>query len=238
MEVYGYSIANVPPCHQSVLLKYLCKPRMSARVKELQSYIMFFSHNRCTDAIGVEWKRRVARDVNVFFIVETLKAITCLSKCKVHRVCKASYPLYVFISSNYNALRPFLESFMFFNTASEPEARDINKYAPYDDEMQYIVTKGYNKTTASTTAKRIASIYRAANGVTANNITSVSSDDGSFAFIVFSLINGKQHVEPIIHSVSKQSNSNPLLDNPMPQMFNFTSLLNYDALTDLSLLTQ
>lgn len=238
MEVYGYSIASVPPCHRDILLKYQCKPRTPARVKELQSYIIFFSHNRCTDAIGVDWKRRVAKDVNVYFIVETLKAITCLSKCKVHRVCKSSYPLYVFISSNYNVLRPFLESFYNFNTASEPEAKYINRYAPYEDELQYIVTKGYDKTTACTTAKKIASIYRKINGVEASQVTSVSSDDGSFAFVVFSMINGKHHAEPIIHLGSKQSDPNSALDNSMSQVFDFAALLSNDFVNDLTLLTR
>ena len=183
---------EVPIHHRNNFRQYLKHGLSGSRLKEFRSAFKFYTKYPETAEIGKEWKEKYAKKANLTAIILTLKRIEEKTNVHLHRICKTNYPLCVWISHHYDELKPYLESFYFFDIPKNIEG--VQPYLsedPVSEAKKELETKDYTKENIRQVLLRLAKTLLDS-GKQINSITTVRSDDNEVFITVVPKI-GKSH---------------------------------------------
>lgn len=182
MYIYGKSLDKLTQNHRDYLGSLFVKPKTVSRLKELQSAIIFFNQYSNDPEIGKLWRNKYAKRVNISCIVAVLKAIEPLTHIHIHRICKTSYPLYVFISKHYEVLKPYLETFISVETKNYADGI-VCTDNPFKRATEHVKRNGYNNHTVIEACYLVAKDLSSSRNEVVESVTAVQSPNGDPIFV-------------------------------------------------------
>ncbi|EAX94645.1 hypothetical protein TVAG_293750 [Trichomonas vaginalis G3] len=184
-SIYGIPIDSLSQNHRLYLDSLFNKPKTTSRLKELQSAISFFNQYNIGPDVGKAWRNKYARDINISVIINLLKVIQPITHLKVHRVCKTSYPLYVFISKHYQQLQPYLESFISVETKSDYVENCLHSN-PFKAAIEMVRRNGYDVDTVTEACHLVGRQLSSFSDKPVETVTAVRMPSGEPIFVGYS----------------------------------------------------
>ena len=236
LSIFGIDISNIPEHHRQFLISLFYNKKESvSRKKEFQSAVIFFTQFPETTEIAENWKKNYAPNLNTSALLKILKYLTKKLNLHLHRFCKTTYPVMVYISHYYNVLKPYLESIFYVDTI-EVHAAFLPQQQPFSTLEQMIIKQGYERQNLYNASIRLASILAYFYNTKMEYVIVMKDPSGTPFFIAIRKVNNKylsitkEDVEknslPIIQAIP-QPIAQDISFFPSQNRYSIGYLLNY-----------